>query len=176
MLSTVRWRRACRVPHFSRVLCARSGELSIRAMRASISSSSMNSSRSARAMPSRNNSVIPTEAKRSGGTLRSRTAGAGPPARLVWWPILVASFATRVGPLTSSNSSRSACAMPSRNNSVTPSGAKLQLCHPDRSEAKWRDLAFSNGGAKTSVPFKQEQNGILHQPLGIRTVMTGDLG
>jgi hypothetical protein len=49
-------------------------------------------------MPSRNNSVIPTEAKRSGGTLRSRTAGAGPPARLVWWPILVASLRLEWGP------------------------------------------------------------------------------
>ena len=89
MLSTVRWRRACRVPHFSRVLCARSGELSIRSMRESISSSSMNSSRSACTVPSLNNSVIPTGAKRSGGTLRFRSGaktsvlGAGPPLRSV---------------------------------------------------------------------------------------------
>jgi hypothetical protein len=48
---------------------------------------------------------------------------------------------------SSMNSSRSACAMP-----------------------------FSHGGAKTSVLFKQAQGGILHQPLGIRTGMTGDLG
>src|SRR5277367_1336131 len=33
-----------------------------------------------------------------------------------WWPILIAFFATRVGPWT--------CAMPSRNNSVIPTGAK----------------------------------------------------
>jgi hypothetical protein len=39
-----------------------------------------------------------------------------------------------------------------------------QLCHPDRSEAEWRDLVFSSG-AKTSVRFKQAQGGILHQPL-----------
>ena len=36
--------------------------------------------------------------------------------------------------------------------------------------------AFPHGGAKTSVLFKQAQGGILHQPLGIRTGMTGDLG
>ena len=46
----------------------------IRPMRASISSSSMNSSRSPCAMPSRNNFVIPTGAKRSGGTLCFRSA------------------------------------------------------------------------------------------------------
>jgi hypothetical protein len=47
------------------------------------------------------------------------------------WPILVAPFATRVGPLT----------------------FPQYLCHPDRSEAKWRDLVFSIG-AKTSVPVQ----------------------
>ena len=36
--------------------------------------------------------------------------------------------------------------------------------------------AFPHGGAKTSVLFKQAQGGILHQPLGICTSMTGDLG
>jgi len=36
--------------------------------------------------------------------------------------------------------------------------------------------ALPHGGAKTSVLFKQAQGGILHQPLGIRTGMTGDLG
>ena len=35
---------------------------------------------------------------------------------------------------------------------------------------------FPHGGAKTSVLFKQAQDGILHQPLGIRTGMTGVLG
>jgi hypothetical protein len=33
--------------------------------------------------------------------------------------------------------------------------------------------AFAHGGAKTSVLFKQAQGGILRQPLGIRTGMTG---
>ena len=66
--------------------------------------------------------------------------------------------------------------MPSHNNSVIPTGAKQYLCHPDRSEAEWRDLVFSHSGAKTSVLFKQAQGGILHQPLGIRTGMTGNLG
>jgi len=36
--------------------------------------------------------------------------------------------------------------------------------------------AFPHSGAKTSVLFKQAQGGILHQPLGIRSGMTGDLG
>jgi|SRR5580698_234502 hypothetical protein len=36
--------------------------------------------------------------------------------------------------------------------------------------------AFSHGGAKTSVLFKQAQGGILHQSLGILAGMTGDLG
>jgi hypothetical protein len=36
--------------------------------------------------------------------------------------------------------------------------------------------AFPHGGAKTSILFKQAQGGILHQPLGIRTGMAGDLG
>ena len=35
---------------------------------------------------------------------------------------------------------------------------------------------FSHGGAKTSTLSKQAQGSILHQPLGIRTGMTGNLG
>jgi hypothetical protein len=33
-----------------------------------------------------------------------------------------------------------------------------------------------SSAAKTSVLFEQAQGGILHQPLDIRTGMTGDLG
>jgi hypothetical protein len=36
-------------------------------------------------------------------------------------------------------------------------------------------LCFRSG-AKATILFKQAQGGILHQPLGIRTGMTGDLG
>jgi len=63
------------------------------------------------------------------------------------------------------NSSSPACAMPSPNNPVIPTGAKRgggTLCF--------------RSGAKTRVLFKQAQGGILRQPLGLRTVMTGDLG
>ena len=49
------------------------------------------------------------------------------------------------------------------------------LCHPDRSEAEWRDLVFSSG-AKMSFLFNQTQGGILNQSPGIRTGMTGNLG
>jgi hypothetical protein len=35
-------------------------------------------------------------------------------------------------------------------------------------------LCFRSG-AKATILFKQAQGGILHQPLGIRTGMTGDL-
>jgi hypothetical protein len=35
--------------------------------------------------------------------------------------------------------------------------------------------AFPHGGAKTGVLFKQAQDGIHYQPLGIRTGMAGDL-
>ena len=86
-------------------------------------------------------------------------------ARLARFPIAgcpILNFALfakfRVGTLTRPH-------RPSRHNSVIPTGAKRSggtLCFRTR--------------AKTNVPFKQTQGGILHQPLGIRTGMTGDLG
>jgi hypothetical protein len=68
------------------------------------------------------------------------------------WPILVASFATRVGP--------SICAMPSRNNSPIPTGA----------QRSGGTLCFRTA-AKTIILFKQAQASILHQWTVAETVL-----
>jgi hypothetical protein len=61
---------------------------------------------------------------------------------------------------------RSACATPSRNNSVLPTKAKQHLCHPDRSESNTSVIpteAKRSGGTlcfrtgAKSILFKQAQ-------------------